>query len=853
MSRATRPPSVADGLRTARFRLLYLEDNPQDADLAGRVLHRQAPLVELQCAATLAQAREFLRSEQPPEVVLADMHLPDGTGLELLRELRESGGAQVFVMITGGGDEAAAVGALRAGADDYIIKSGSYLDRLPRLLLDAVQRWEQRQHARSRTLHVLYAERNATDFDLLQRQLRHQAPQIQLTRVSSGEAVLAQLLRSDSHLPVDVLLLDFKLPGMNALELIKELRQVRGIDLPILVITGQGDESIAVQALKLGAADYIVKQEESLLRLPFSLEAAYLRSQLAQERTALRESEACLRQLGESIEDVFWLMDARTRQLLYISPSVERAWGLSRTEMLANPLGWMSRVHPEDRGRVETAVLSAPGQEMATEFRYTTAEGQQRQVRLRSYPVLDSRGAVIRRAGIAHDITEAKQQEERIQHLAYHDVLTGLPNRTLVFDRLAHGLAHAQRAKAALAVMFLDLDRFKTINDTLGHWAGDQLLRQVAERLREALRAEDTVARLGGDEFLVVLEDLNELGHVAHVAEKILRAHEAPFELGGQELHVTMSLGVAIYPRDAADAQTLLKYADTALYKAKAAGRNTYRFFSPEMDLQAHQQLRLENDLRRALERDEFELHYQPQFDLATGQVLGAEALLRWRHPLRGLVPPNDFIPLAEDTGLILPIGVWVLNEACRQARQWLDRLGPAQPFRMAVNLSARQLQRAGLVDQVSEALVNSGLPPEALELEITESSIMEDPNQALALLQALKGLGVELSVDDFGTGYSSLAYLKRFPIDRLKIDRSFIAGIETDSDAAAIVEAIVAMAHKLKLRALAEGVETPAQRDFLATLGCDEAQGYLFGRPIRADAWEPLLEAASTRPATGA
>jgi len=314
-----------------------------------------------------------------------------------------------------------------------------------------------------------------------------------------------------------------------------------------------------------------------------------------------------------------------------------------------------------------------------------------------------------------------------------------------------------------------------------------------------------------------------------------------------------MSLGVAIYPRDAADAQTLLKYADTALYKAKAAGRNTYRFFSPEMDLQAHQQLRLENDLRRALERDEFELHYQPQFDLATGQVLGAEALLRWRHPLRGLVPPNDFIPLAEDTGLILPIGVWVLNEACRQARQWLDRLGPAQPFRMAVNLSARQLQRAGLVDQVSEALVNSGLPPEALELEITESSIMEDPNQALALLQALKGLGVELSVDDFGTGYSSLAYLKRFPIDRLKIDRSFIAGIETDSDAAAIVEAIVAMAHKLKLRALAEGVETPAQRDFLATLGCDEAQGYLFGRPIRADAWEPLLEAASTRPATGA
>lgn len=852
MSGASRSAPSNPALRSAEFRLLYLEDNPQDADLARRVLARQAPRVKLLQATTLAQARDHLQSTPQPDVILADMHLPDGTGFDLLREMRERGDNQVFLMITGGGDESAAVAALRAGADDYITKTGSYLDRLPRLLVDAMLRWQQRSQTRHRKLQVLYAERNASDFDLLQRRLARQAAHIQLSRVGSGEAVLARLSNTQGLHDVDVLLLDFQLPGMNALELIKELRQARGIELPIVVITGQGDESVAVQALKLGASDYLVKVDESLQRLPFSLESAHLQHQLATERAALQESEACLRQLGESIDDVFWLMDARNRRLLYISPSVEHAWGFGLTDFRQQPLSWLQHVHPEDRGNVETAVLSTAHHEHSVEFRFDAADGQRRQVRLRSYPVFDGNGQLIRRAGIAHDITEAKQQEERIQHLAYHDVLTGLPNRTLVFDRLAHGLAHAQRAKSLLAVMFLDLDRFKTINDTLGHWAGDQLLRLVAQRLQLALRAEDTVARLGGDEFLVVLEDLPEIGQVAHVADKILRTHEAPFELNGQELHVTMSLGIAIYPRDAADAQTLLKYADTALYKAKAAGRNTYRFFSPEMDLQVHQQLRLENDLRRALDRQEFELHYQPQFDLATGRLLGAEALLRWRHPLRGLVPPSDFIPLAEDNGLIQPMGVWVMHEACRQIKAWraaIDQTGRPLCLRMAVNLSPRQLQRPGLAAQVREVLASTGLPPHALELEITESSIMEDPDQALELLQSLHSIGIELSVDDFGTGYSSLAYLKRFPIDRLKIDRSFIGGIESDADSAAIVEAIVAMARKLGLRVLAEGVETPAQRDFLAGLGCDEAQGYLLGRPLPAAAWEPILQAACAPP----
>jgi diguanylate cyclase (GGDEF)-like protein len=430
--------------------------------------------------------------------------------------------------------------------------------------------------------------------------------------------------------------------------------------------------------------------------------------------------------------------------------------------------------------------------------------------------------------------------------MAYHDALTGLPNRSLVLDRLEQGLRMAGHHDRMMAVLFLDLDRFKNINDTLGHLVGDELLRQVARRLRQLLPQEVTLARLGGDEFLVLIEDLEDPAQAARIADTIASELDAPFLIASQDLHISASIGVSLYPRDGTDEQTLLRYADTALYKAKSAGRNTYCFFSPDMNAHAHARLRLENEFRQAIERGELCLHYQPQID-REGRLSGVEALLRWQHPHRGLISPTEFIPMAEDTGLIHVVGDWVLEEACRQARRW-QQLGYPD-MRVAVNLSVRQLQRRGLDQTVRSVLRRSGLAPAHLELEITESSMMDDPLGTMALLHTLRGIGVQLSVDDFGTGYSSLSYLKRFPLQRLKIDRSFVDGIPDDGEDLAIVEAIVALARKLNLRIVAEGVETGVQRELLSELGCDEMQGFLLGRPMPPGDLEVLLARDLRRP----
>jgi diguanylate cyclase (GGDEF)-like protein len=528
-----------------------------------------------------------------------------------------------------------------------------------------------------------------------------------------------------------------------------------------------------------------------------------------------------------------------------MSPAFERIWRMPVSEVYADWRAWLAHVHEDDRAAVRAQMDDLQRSELELEFRVCPPGHETRYVLMRVFVVRDGAGRFVRRAGVMQDVTERKAQEARIEHLAYHDSLTGLPNRTMLMDRLARALAQAQRLDQQLAVLFIDLDRFKLVNDSLGHPVGDQLLQEIARRLRAALREGDTVARVGGDEFQVVVANVGGATGAARIAEKLMRALGEPFTLEGQELHVTASLGVSLYPRDGDSGELLLKYADIALYEAKGEGRNAYRFFSPEMNAQAHGRLRLENDLRRAVERHELELHYQPQLDLATGEVCAVEALVRWRHPVRGLVLPNAFIPMAEETGLVLGIGEWVLNEACRQVAQW-QREGVADnvtPLRVAVNISARQLQRAGLDAAVRRALSLSGLPAECLELEITESSVMLDPLHAQGVLQSLRDLGVLLSIDDFGTGYSSLAYLKRLPLDRLKIDRSFIGGIPADADDAAIVETIIVMTHKLGLRVIAEGVETLEQRLQLVSQGCDEMQGFLLAHPVAAEDLPPLLK----------
>ncbi len=442
-------------------------------------------------------------------------------------------------------------------------------------------------------------------------------------------------------------------------------------------------------------------------------------------------------------------------------------------------------------------------------------------------------GEITNYIAISSDIKERKQIEAQIRHLAQHDVLTGLPNRILLEDRIEQSFLQSTRRDLRVALLFIDLDRFKLINDSLGHSVGDELLAAVAKRLQACVRAEDTVARQGGDEFVIVVPDIGQPEDAAQIAQQVVVAMSAPFRVRDYELHVTPSIGISIYPHDGENVQTLMKNADTAMYDAKHSGGNAYHFYAARMNESAFERLVMENDLRRALERNEFVLHYQPQVEIATGRLVGVEALLRWRHPERGLVAPGTFIPLAEETGLIVPIGAWVLREACRQGIAW--RRAGAPDFRMAVNISSRQFWRGNLLETLEQVLHDCGAPASLLEIELTESILVRHEAETVDLLKHLSMLGVMISIDDFGTGYSSLSYLKRFPIHKLKIDQSFVRDIHEDVDDAAITTAIIAMARGLNLKVIAEGVETRAQLEFLNSLGCHEAQGYHLGRPVPA------------------
>ena len=454
--------------------------------------------------------------------------------------------------------------------------------------------------------------------------------------------------------------------------------------------------------------------------------------------------------------------------------------------------------------------------------------------------VVDSRLAA-RTAVLVRSLSLANKQ---LHHLALHDSLTRLPNRSLLEDRITQAIAASDRSGKRFALMFLDLDRFKTINDSLGHHYGDKLLQAMAERLQQAVRAEDTVARLGGDEFVVLLGALPEPTVAANIAQKILDALSLPLEVEGQEQNVSVSIGISLYPHDGTRLRELMSNADSAMYHAKKMGRGNYQFFTSEMNAAAGKRLALERDLRRALEHKEFELHYQPKVDMASGEVHAMEALVRWRSPERGLVPPNEFIPVAEETGMIIPLGAWVLREACRQNRAW--QLAGLPHMRVAVNLSAYQFRQQNLPEFVAGLLAETGMEASCLELEVTESVVMHNPAEAATTLERLHAQGIHISVDDFGTGYSSLSYLKQFRLDTLKIDRSFVCDISSDADDAAIVKSVIALAHSLRLRVIAEGVETNEQLAYLRMLGCDQYQGYLSSRPLPAAEFEAMMRSTT-------
>ncbi|HEU0219566.1 MAG TPA: EAL domain-containing protein [Gallionella sp.] len=523
---------------------------------------------------------------------------------------------------------------------------------------------------------------------------------------------------------------------------------------------------------------------------------------------------------------------------------VNRAWLEFTGRALEQELGdgWADGIYPEDHEFCFGTFLSAFNRRepFTMEYRMHHRDGSYHWLLDHGAPFTDLDGEFAGYLGACYDIEERKQYESQLEYQAQHDALTGLPNRNLLADRINQVISRVVRHNTLVGVVFLDLDNFKVINDSLGHETGDHIIKAVGERLVAAVREGDTVARYGGDEFVVVLSDMAQEENVVHTTRKLMAAMAAPFTIDGRVLVVTSSLGVAVCPRDGEDQATLLRNADAALYRAKEEGRNTFQFYAAEMNQQLLARLNLERDLRQALERGEFLLHYQPQVNLASGAIIGAEALVRWRQPARGIVSPGEFIPLAEETGLIVPLGEWVLKEACRQARAWhaagLPEIG------MSVNLSARQFRSPGLAQTILGVLAETGLEAHLLEMEITESMVMQDPEGAIAVLDELQRHGISFAMDDFGTGYSSLNYLKRFPIHKLKIDQSFVRHITTDPDDAAIAATVIELSHGLKLKVIAEGVETEEQRAFLRAHGCDEMQGYLFSRPVPAEEMGALL-----------
>jgi len=557
-----------------------------------------------------------------------------------------------------------------------------------------------------------------------------------------------------------------------------------------------------------------------------------MRSELSLTNAELIDTNQRLDAIIQSSPLAIYTRDLDSNVLTW-NPAAELMFGWRAAEIIGKPV---LTIPAEKAGEAENLRLGVLSGEtiVQKELVRQRRDGSPINISLTASPLRDQSGQLYGYLTIVADITERKRAEHKIEFLAYHDALTGLPNRLLVQDRFLQARAHADRDKSKVALLFLDLDNFKTINDSLGHSVGDALLQQIASRLSECVRDTDTISRQGGDEFLIVLPDLPDSDACAPVLVKVMERLQDPFDADGHELSTSASIGIALYPDDGKDFDTLLKKADMAMYRAKDSGRNAYHFFDEQMNVEAVENLSMRNGLRRAVDRGEFVLHYQPQIDLVSGAVVGAEALLRWNNPEFGMIPPGRFIPVAEESGLIVPIGEWVMREACRQGALW-KRAG-LPDLVVAVNLSAVQFKRGDVEQTVINALEESGFDPRYLELEITESILIQNMENVLATVKRLKLLGVKLSIDDFGTGYSSLSYLKRFDVDKLKIDQSFVRDLATDPDDTAIVRAIIQMAESLGLQTIAEGVEDLRMLEILRDFQCDEAQGYYFARPMPAE-----------------
>ncbi|PWB42029.1 MAG: hypothetical protein C3F19_04455 [Rhodocyclales bacterium] len=640
------------------------------------------------------------------------------------------------------------------------------------------------------------------------------------TAIRSGRHVVVRSIASDASLaPWRDILLKRGYASVAAFPL-----RIEGAVQAVLVIYAATEDAFGVEECAL--------LEELAADIGYGINALRVAESRNQAESALRRSEATLARAQEIAHVGSWEWDLETDVVRW-SQEAFHLFGFETGEVTPSLGLILERTHADDRETLKQCMREARGGGVSSvmcDHRILWEDGTMRWIHMQAEVEFHDKGPY-RVVGVLQDISERKRFEEKLSQLASHDALTGLPNRHLLNDRLEQGLAHHRYTNRILALVFVDLDRFKIINDTLGHDAGDQLLKEIARRLSGCLREGDTVARQGGDEFVVLLTDLAKAEDAAFVAQKMLDTLAPPCLLAGREVLPAASLGIALYPRDGENMQELMMSADKAMYAAKQAGRGQYRFFDPEMNRAAADWLEVGAELHYALERNEFELHYQPKVDLKSGAITGVEALLRWRSPQLGLVQPNKFIPILEETGLILEVGEWVIARACRQARLWREQGLP--PLRIAVNLSPRQFQQRNLAERIRSLIDQPDFQPDYLELEITESMVTQNVERAIAMLQELRLLGVHLAIDDFGTGYSSLAVLKRFPVNCLKIDRSFVRDVPNNADDVAITRAVIALAHSMGLSVVAEGVETEAQRAFLVDSDCDEMQGFLFSRPL--------------------
>ncbi len=683
------------------------------------------------------------------------------------------------------------------------------------------------------TLSVLYVE---DDPEIRRQLVLYLSRRVGNLLVAENGLEGLELFRA--HTP-EIVVTDIVMPLMDGLKMAEGIKEIDA-DTPVIVTTAFNDQDFFLNAIEVGIDHYVLKPIHLDALLEAIRKAARVVFQQREIETKNRDLQLAAKVFDNSTEGI--IITDKDNNIISVNRAFTEITGRSAEETVGrNPRMFASGRHDHAFYNEMWRTLQETG--------HWQGELWNRRKNGEIFPQLmtigverDPQGDITHHIALFTDITQRKYDEERIERLAYYDPLTDLPNRVLLQDRLAHILATAQRNRHSAAILMLDLDRFKNINESLGHAVGDSVLQAVAERLRGCVREADTVARLGGDEYLIVMTEVGGVQDIALFAQKIIDAFAAPVKLENQELGVTLSIGISVFPDDGEDEQTLMKNADSAVYSAKQAGRNTYQFYTRNMNASILEALMIENSLRRALERQELRLFFQPQVDLHSGRIIGAEALIRWIHPEQGLLAPNSFIPIAEDSGLIIPIGEWVLRDACRHLRSWQD--AGFTDLTVAVNMSAMQFRQDSLAESIVAIAEETGTDLQYVELELTESMIMHNAEAMIASMLALKGLNLKLSIDDFGTGYSSLNYLKRFPIDKLKIDRSFVNDITEDPSDLAISKVIIDLARNLGLRAIAEGVETVEQLRLLRENGCDEIQGYYFSRPVPAEDFEAMLRA---------